>query len=262
MIETLTEIANVVKRAVQEFLEEDFLSAREIMKIGADGSPTSRIDIVAEDQVLSYVQEKDLPLNILSEEYGFLDRKKEYTLVLDPLDGSFNAEMNIPFYSVSMAVGKSDLNDVEYALVMNLVNGKRYWAEKGRGAYFESRKLNAKGKHEEILSVISMGKSSPDGIWRIIKNSRRIRSMGCASLEMSLVADGTADVFIYYFTKNEVLRVIDIAASTLIVREAGGEVYDLKDFTPLNMSYDLALRKNILASGDVEYANKIWRMLK
>jgi len=262
MIEKLSEIGKIVRKSVQEFLDNDYMGAREIMKIGADGTPTSKIDLIAEDEVFRFVKEKDLPLNILSEEYGFFDRNYEYTLVLDPIDGSFNAEMNIPFYSISMAIGKKDLMDVKYALVMNLINGKRYWAEKGKGAYFEERKLKAKNNHDEILSVISMGKESSEVIWKIIKNSRRVRSLGCASLEMSLVADGSADIFLYYFTKRNVLRVIDIAASTLIVRESGGEVYDLSDFSPLNMAYDLSLRKNILASGDGAYAKQIWRMLK
>ena len=262
MIEELTEIANGVKMHVNEFLENKFLDARETVKIGADGTPTSRIDLVAEDQVFEIVKKKDLPLNILSEEYGFLDRNYDYTLVLDPIDGSFNAEMNIPFYSISMSVGKDDLMNLKYALVMNLVSGKKYWAEKGKGAYFEERKLKANSEMSENLNVISLGRNIPDSVCKIIKDSRRIRSLGSASMEMAMVAEGTANAFLYYFSKKEVLRVIDIAASTLIVREAGGEVYDMKDLKPLNMKYDLTLRKNVLASGNPEYAEKIWRLLK
>lgn len=259
MISELSKIALNVKNSVEEFLKNDYFKAREILKMGADGTPTSKIDQIAEDQVFKYVIENDLPFNILSEEYGFLDRKYDKTLILDPLDGSFNAEMNIPFYSISMAIGKKDLMDVEIGFIMNLVTGKSYWAEKGKGAYFEGRKLYPKKNHDEILSIMSIGKNSPDSIWKLIKNSRRVRSLGCASLEMALVADGTADLFIYYFKNREILRVIDIAASTIIVREAGGEVYDLNDFSPLNMPLNLSVRKNALAVGDKEFLENIRR---
>ncbi len=261
MIQNLKKIAFEVRNSVQEFLDIKFHEAREIIKIGADGTPTSRIDLVAEEQVFKIVKENDLPFNILSEEYGYLNRNYEDTLILDPIDGSFNAEMNIPFYSISMALGKDDLFGIKYALVMNLVSGKSYWAERGKGSYFEDRKLNARSEKKEKLTIISLGKNVPESVFNIIKNSRRVRSLGCASLEMSLVADGTADAFLYYYNKR-VLRIIDIAASTLIVREAGGEVYDLDDFKPLNMPFDLSLKKNVLSTGDIEYAKQLRGFLK
>ncbi len=252
MIDELKEIGKSVKEKVDDYLEKNFDEARRIVKMGADGTPTSNIDLVAEEEVFRIVKDRDLPFNILSEEFGYLDRKKSLTMVLDPIDGSFNAERNIPFYSISMAIMRNDMFSTEYALVMNLVSGKSYWAEKGKGAYFENRKIHTKRKDVEKLSVISLGKNVNERTFSLIKDSRRVRSMGCASLEMLLVAEGVADLFVYDYSKNGVLRIVDIAASSFIVREAGGEVLDLETMKPLNMNLNLMERKNILALGDPE----------
>ncbi len=260
MIEHLKNISMNVKKAVDDFLERDSKSAGEILKIGADGTPTSRLDIVAEDQVFKYVKEEDLPFNILSEEYGYLDRGYGETLIVDPLDGSYNAENNIPFYSISLAVGRNNLGNIRLGFVMNLANGEYFWAERGKGAYAGQNKILRK-KREESLGVISLGRNVKDYVFSVIKNTRRIRSMGCASLEMIMVAEGTADFFIYDYGKKGVLRIIDIGASTLIVRETGGKVLDADTLTDLQMNLDLMERRNVIAVSDFSALESIggWR---
>jgi fructose-1,6-bisphosphatase/inositol monophosphatase family enzyme len=255
MIKDLTNIGNEVRNATLEFLERDYEHSGDIVKMGADGTPTSRIDLVAEQEVFKYVQEKDLPVNILSEEYGYLDRKYSETLVVDPVDGTYNAEHNIPYFSISMAIAKTDLISVTEGLVMNLVTGKSYWAEKGKGAYFEKRKLNVKKNNGELLFVANIGNQVSEEIYNIIKYGRRVRAMGCSSLEMIMVAEGTADMFIYDNYPYRILRIIDIAASSLIVRESGGEVFDGIG-NIMNMNFDLKERKNAIAVSNKTFIDK------
>jgi fructose-1,6-bisphosphatase/inositol monophosphatase family enzyme len=86
--------------------------------------------------------------------------------------------------------------------------------------------------------------------FELVKHSSRVRAIGCASLEMTLVAQGRFDA--YYFDAEERekgIRIIDIAASALILREAGGEIVDLED-RALDMPFDLKARSNFLAYGD------------
>jgi fructose-1,6-bisphosphatase/inositol monophosphatase family enzyme len=74
--------------------------------------------------------------------------------------------------------------------------------------------------------------------------------MGCASLEMCLVAQGSAQAHYMNCTNHSrMIRIVDIAASCLILREAGGEVVDLKG-GKLDMELSLDDRKNFLAYGD------------
>jgi fructose-1,6-bisphosphatase/inositol monophosphatase family enzyme len=255
MIKDLINIANEARNATLEFLEKDFEHSGDIVKIGAYGTHTSRIDIVAEQEVFKYVQEKDIPINILSEEFGYLERGYSATLVVDPIDGTYNAEHNIPYFSISLAILKKDLLSASEAVLMNMINGKCYFAEKGKGAYFENRKLSVKKKNGDLLFVANIGNQVPDNIYNIIKHGRRVRAMGCASLEMTMVAEGTADLFIYNNFPHPILRIIDIAASSFIVREAGGEVFD-DSGEIMNMGFDLKERKNAIAVGNIELLDR------
>ena len=58
---------------------------------------------VAEDAILEFMDQKDIQANLLSEEAGFVDRGFDEVLVIDPVDGTFNAVQGIPFFSISIA---------------------------------------------------------------------------------------------------------------------------------------------------------------
>ncbi|MGC9123406.1 MAG: inositol monophosphatase family protein [Thermoplasmata archaeon] len=257
MLDDLKKMAFNVKKVVEEYLENNFESAGEFVKIGEDGTPTTNIDIIAENEVIEYIKDKDLPVNLLSEEYGFMNRNYERTLILDPIDGSFNAENNIPVFSISLAVAKEGLNDLEYALILNITNGKYYWAEKGKGAYFMENRL-PRINSNKLVSAIRLGKESDEKVFEIIKNSNKVRSLGCSSLEMAMVAEGSISFFLYYKKNYGILRITDIAASVLILREAGGQVYDPDTMELLNMKLDVKERKNVVASLDRNIIKRLW----
>ncbi len=223
----------------------------EELGMGADGTPTLLVDKVAEDVILRFVEERDLPLNVLSEEAGFVDRGKKRTLVIDPIDGTYNSAMGVPFYSVSLAVATHSLRDVETALVQNLVTGDTYCAEKGKGAFLNGKRISVrKYSPNNSTFLCYMGKYATSDTLELMRKARRSRSLGCASLEMCLIAEGKADA--YYINcevRERAIRVVDIAASALILWEAGGEIVDMND-RPLDMRLDLEDRSNYVAYGD------------
>ncbi|MBQ7621019.1 MAG: sugar kinase, partial [Candidatus Methanomethylophilaceae archaeon] len=88
-IDTLSAIADAVQEEIRKIPDSD--SKGDEISIGADGTPTAMIDKIAENAVLMYLERNSIPLNVLSEEIGFVDRDGEETLVLDPIDGSNNA---------------------------------------------------------------------------------------------------------------------------------------------------------------------------
>ena len=249
MKEALQLIARKVREAERD-LPRSFDRSQELYQ-GADGTPTCAIDKVAEDVILQFVEEHDLPFNVLSEEAGFVDRKKKKTLVIDPIDGTYNSLMGLPFYSVSLAIGTRSLKDLEAGLVQNLVTGDTYYAEEGKGAFLNDERIQTR-KFSPYRSVflVYLGKYSSIDNFDTARMAVRARALGCASLEMCLVAEGKADA---YYMNCEVheksIRVVDIAASILILREAGGEVVDLMD-RPLDLAFDLKDRSNFLAYGD------------
>ncbi len=245
----LTKIANEVYTAYQE-LPKDFNGHLEVGR-GASGSATSKIDRYAEDTILAYLDEHDIRLNVLSEEAGFVERGGKKTIVVDPIDGTLNCTKGIPFFSVSLAVGDSRLLDCEYALVKNLYTGDTYYARRGGGAELNGHRI-AVSRYVQDDSVFIMfdGRDVAPDSARVKLIPSRVRTMGCASLEMCLVAQGAVQAH-YMNCSNfkRMIRIIDIAASCLILREAGGEVVDLEG-NKLDMAFDLKDRKNFLAYGD------------
>jgi fructose-1,6-bisphosphatase/inositol monophosphatase family enzyme len=236
----LYDIADKVERTVKEMMYK--VNLGEDLGLGADGTPTKLIDDMAEQVCLKVLKEKEVNINILSEEAGFIDNKAEETLVIDPIDGTHNAIKGIPFYSLSLAVGSSKLSDVKFGLVRNLVTGDTYWAEKEKGAFFNDKKIAAR-KYEPKGAMFSVyiGKRATKSALEVANLPRRGRAMGCASLEMCLVASGAFDVyFLNYHPAKYSMRVIDIAASTLILREAGGEVFN-DTFDILDMEFDIKM---------------------
>ena len=246
MIDVLRAMAEEVKKAVS-LIPDDQKGVN--ICIGADGTPTEEIDKVAENAVLRYIAANNIQLNVLSEEIGYVDNGADETLVLDPIDGTTNSIVGIPMYTVSMAIGKSSLNDVHTALIYNLATGEEFMAMKGKGAYQNGKRIHVKRDfvQDKVRMSIYLGRGANPLAFALAKRIRSTRSFGCSSLEMALVANGATDGFLMQSDSyNRSMRVVDIAASALILREAGGEVYTL-DGNLLDMPFDLTTRMNFLA---------------
>lgn len=250
MMELLSAIADKVSEAIGLIPSESDRGTEVCM--GADGTPTSNIDKIAENTVLMYLQENDIRLNVLSEEIGFVDNGAEETLVLDPIDGTTNACMGVPMYTISMAVGKGTMNGMRIAYLRNLSTGDVYTAERGKGAYMNGCRIRVKENSdpERLLMMIYMGSGACPEAFALAKRTKSSRAYGCASLEMVLVATGKADGFMMDSeVYSKAIRIVDIAASALILREAGGEIFGL-DGSVLDMPLDLDHRANFVAVGD------------
>ena len=105
---------------------------------------------------------------------------------------------------------------------------------------------------KELLSSITLGKNFDELTLSLAKNGV-VRSLGSASLEMCMVAIGALD---FYVVGKEYLRVTDIAASTLIMREAGGIVTDIRG-EQLDMPLNLDDRTSVIAACNEEMVHKI-----
>jgi fructose-1,6-bisphosphatase/inositol monophosphatase family enzyme len=253
--ELLLELAEAVQHAVGEIVEDP----AEVLGRGADGAPSTRIDQVAEAAVLRVLDYEDAGVNVLSEEAGFIDRGGKSTLVLDPIDGTHNALRGVPAYSVSMAIGQSRLADVEEGLVRDLVSGATYYAAKGQGAKLDGRPIRVHPFNtKDLLFTVYLGSNAHPDAGRVASRARRVRNLGAASLDLCLVARGAADLYYMHSAVAETkLRVVDVAAGTLIVREAGGHVLDLQG-SDLDMPLTTTARSDLVAVGD----RKAWEAIR
>jgi myo-inositol-1(or 4)-monophosphatase len=227
------------------------VASGQMVKMGADGTPTKSIDRAAEDAVLSVLRASKMGFKVLSEEIGAvtIGDKPDYFLHLDPLDGTFNAIAGIPFYSVSIYVSR---NDCHFGYVFDLARGCRYYAEAGRGAYAgPAERIFVSGNDDLSNFSISAYTLRPNTgrIAGIGDKVRRIRTLGSASLEMALVASGKLDAFV---DLRGMMRVVDVAAGRLIIKEAGGMVTDA-DGNELQMGGDMWQKKYLIGSNGLRH---------
>ena len=246
VIETLRELAYGVRKSLES---SETRRWREMEGMGADGTPTLGIDRIAEDSIMAMLESMGNPFNILSEEKGFVDFGRDETLIIDPIDGTYNAIRGVPFYSVSLAISGGSMSDTTHAYILNLSTGEEFHAEKGKGAYRNGRRMRTRSfsMDDSIFSVM-LGRRAHEDSYRIARMPKRLRSMGSASIEIAYVASGSLDMY-YYRGVTGGLRVVDIAAASLILREAGGEVYN-HELIPLDMELDVRDRTSVVAVGD------------
>ena len=178
---------------------------------GFGGDNTVKIDIVAHKIFISYLEKFG---NIYSEECGFLDAKKEFTIIIDPLDGSNNFYSNLPYYGTSVALQKDGVTIAGF--VTNLVSSViKYRAFDGEIKYFSLI------KNEEIvpidiiktkISVFERAYEYPFICQKLSENSIKFRSLGAVALSL---CDAPNYDFVLYCGK---IREFDIVASLYICK--------------------------------------------
>jgi myo-inositol-1(or 4)-monophosphatase len=241
-----------------------------IVKIGADGTPTTLIDVMAENEVLNALKELEKPVFLISEEIGEVKIGKghpEAVLVVDPLDGTSNAIKKIPAYGISMAVAKipthhqegANLQDIYLGIVKNFATGDLYSGFKGAGAFLNGEKIES--SRIDDVSRSSVGayiyRGDMNRLEPLCKTVRRMRTLGAVAIEISYVADGTYDAFV---DMRDNLRIVDVAAAKIIVEESGGVVTN-RHCRSLDARLSVLEKTSLIASGNEKLHEDIMRML-
>ncbi|UCG44737.1 MAG: hypothetical protein JSV58_04870 [Candidatus Bathyarchaeota archaeon] len=203
--------------------------------IGAGGDVMKRIDLAAEKALIDTVQNLDMSCTLISEESGVKklgSTPADYFLTTDPVDGTTNAVRGLPFIATSIAVSKTTyLKDVEVALVSDLFHDITYTASRDGGAHKNGKAIQSSSTPTLEGAVVGVDlsavrrKESITPLLGLLQKIEHFRHLGANALELCYVADGTTDAFVDLRGK---LRVTDIAAASLILREAGGVMVSLK----------------------------------
>jgi len=257
-------ISNKIMRDAQEAVKPlvGMEEAGRVVKMGADGTPTKFIDLLAEEKVVEVLEDTGRPLTLVSEEIGELKIGKgpsEAVFVVDPLDGTRNAIKNIPAYGISIAVAdpmgtsnsvtdmnKLTISDVELGFVKNFATGDIYNAEKGNGAFLNGNQISPSTRTDVSDSSIGayIYRAEMSKIDKLCKTVRSMRILGSVAIELCYVADGTYDAFLDIRGN---LRIVDISAAKLIIEEAKGVVTD-ENCKKLKSGLNVLDRTSIVAS--------------
>ncbi|AIY90457.1 inositol monophosphatase family protein [Geoglobus acetivorans] len=209
--------------------------------IGKDGTPSKKIDVMAEEIAIEHLLQHDV--RVVSEEAGVVGEGDIY-VALDPIDGTFNAVNGIPFYSVTLCFSSSrELGDTFFSYVKNFATGDEYHSD--GISYKNGKKIKASETERLDCNAIVY---YPERRYPF----RRMRIFGSASLEICMVAEGSFDCFID-LRKSEngkgYLRVYDIAASLFIAKNAGAEITDLDGINIWKKEISMEERFRVVVSG-------------
>lgn len=253
-------LRSIGKRILREIQSGGRIS-KAAVGIGASGDKTYPVDKMAEDVILFELERSGNPFTVISEEIGTKDIKGGGTIVLvDPIDGSRNAIAGIPFYCTSIAVAEGNtIGDVRLSYVLNLINGDEFWADKGKGAFFNGERIAT--QQDDVLYLTAYEAQSPardiPDILPLLTESRKTRCLGATALDLAYLANGSISVF----ANPSPSRSFDFAGGWLLVQEAGGVFTDMDGILIHSVEIGLKKSTSLLVSGNAKLHEKALRSL-
>ena len=201
-----------------------------------DKDLVTEVDRESERLIVSHLLAAFPTHNIVAEEGEYPQGDSPYRWVIDPLDGTTNYAHAFPWFCVS--IGLENAGEIVAAVIYNPVHEELFTATSGGGAFLNGRRIRVSSRSPLQNSLLGTGfpydcASDPannfDHFIRFQKAARGIRRAGAAALDLAYVAAGRLDGF--WALK---LKPWDVAAGTLLVREAGGVVSTF-DGSPYDM---------------------------
>ncbi|MCQ6254047.1 bifunctional fructose-bisphosphatase/inositol-phosphate phosphatase [Methanocaldococcus sp.] len=217
------------------------------------GDDTEIFDKISEDIALKFL--KPLNVNIVSEEIGIIDNGSEWTVVIDPVDGSFNFINGIPFFAFCFGVYKN--NKPYYGLTYEFITKSFYEAYYKKGSYLNGEKIKVKEFNPNDITISYYPNNKID-INKLRDKVKRVRIFGAFGLEMCYVAKGSLDAVLDIRPK---VRSVDIASSYIICKEAGALITD-ENGKELKFKLNATDRLNIIVANSKEMLNMILETLQ
>jgi len=191
----------------------------------------SAADLKSEQVIFEALSKARPGYGFLAEERGMIEgTDKTHTWIVDPLDGTTNFLHAIPHFAINIALQRE--GQVVAAVTHNPATNELFWAEKGKGAYVNDRRLRvaARTRLEEAVFATGIPFLGHGQHARFLKELHQVsqkvagvRRFGSAALDLAWVAAGRYDAF-----WESSLNIWDVAAGILLVREAGGFVSDFR----------------------------------
>lgn len=189
----------------------------------------SDVDRAAEAAVIEVIQNHYPDHAILAEESG-VRGESDTVWIIDPLDGTTNFLHGFPQFCVS--VGVQVKGRMEAAAVYDPMRQELFAAARGDGATLDDRKIRVSGRREMEFALVGTGFPFRQAdremgpylgmLGKVVKHTAGVRRPGAAALDLCYVAAGRLDGF-----WETGLKAWDLAAGSLIIREAGGIVSGL-----------------------------------
>jgi len=194
----------------------------------------SNADLKAEKIIIEELKKARPHYSIISEEDGSeVNKDKNNTWIIDPIDGTTNFLHGVPHFAISIAL-KSE-NEIVSGLIYDPIKNEMFYAEKENGAFFNNQRIRVSKKKELSSCLFATGGTPKNEV------ALPIRKSGSAALDMAYVAAGRYDG---YFQND--LNLWDIAAGIIILKEAGGMINEID----LTQNKNIQVRASSMAIND------------
>nr|XP_035977599.1 inositol monophosphatase 2 isoform X1 [Halichoerus grypus] len=231
---------------------------------------TSAADLVTETDhlveglIISELQKRFPSHRFIAEESAAAGAKcvltPSPTWIVDPIDGTCNFVHRFP--TVAVSIGFAVDQELEFGVIYHCTEERLYTGRRGRGAFCNGQRLRVSGETDisKALVLTEIGpKRDPATLKLFLSNMERllhakahgVRVIGSSTLALCHLASGAADAY-YQFG----LHCWDLAAATVIIREAGGIVMDTSG-GPLDL-----MSCRVVAAGTREMATLIAQALQ
>jgi histidinol-phosphatase len=210
----------------------------------ADRSPVTEADRLAEAAIHEVLRKHFPDYGFYGEETGQHQMQSENLWLVDPLDGTKSFIRDTPFFSTQIALMRA--GELVLGVSSACAYGELAWAELGGGAWLNDKPIRVSSIAtigEAILSTGNLKTLAGSAEWGrfgdLVRQVNRVRGYG-DFVHYHLLARGALDVVI-----ESDVNILDIAALSVIVREAGGRFTDLKG-GPINLDTTTVLASNTL----------------
>lgn len=217
-------ITDIVKEAGKIILsahnQESSITAKEGKK-----NFVTKYDVAVQDFLFKELQKAFPDAEFIGEESENNFSSIGLRFIIDPIDGTTNFMQDYRCSCISVALCKE--NEIIAGVVYNPYTNELFSAEKGKGAYLNGDRISVSERPlSDGLALFGTSPYHPENtdetfvlLRKVFDISRDIRRSGSAAYDICMIACGRCEVF---FEKG--LQPWDIAAGTLIIKEAGGVV--------------------------------------
>lgn len=261
----MTDLKSIVNEAVNAARETGAFILRE-----SEGFDISRTEKKGLHDLVSYVDKRSeemlvKQLGIILPEAGFLTEEgtsakqgTRYCWVIDPLDGTTNFVHGVHPYAIS--IGLLEYDQPVAGVVYEVSGNEIFTAWKNGGAWLNEIPIHVSDNSSLSESLVATGFPYNDFdrldefmecLKHFCKTTHGIRRLGSAAIDMAYVACGRFETFYEYG-----LHPWDIAAATILVREAGGRVSDFTGNEKYLSGHEVIAANSLLYSEFLEIVCK------
>lgn len=238
-LETAIEAARAAQTVINRYYHGEFEVERK-----ADASPVTIADIECERTIKQVLSAAFPEHGFYGEELGRESIDAEYVWLIDPIDGTKSFVRGYPFFSTQIALMHQGELIVGVSNAPAFGQGELAWAARGQGAFLNGERIHVSTVDSIAETSLSMGNIGALGaspawprVGQLVGDVHRIRGYG-DFYHYHLLASGGVDAVI-----ESDLNILDIAALTVIVREAGGDITELGG-GPIGLESRTALATN------------------